>query len=164
VRRIIPIKLHFLIYYVNLIITMEIRGKNRDFLLKILREEMDRKPNILFSYLYGSYAYDIIHSESDIDVAVYITPSEMNEYLKMEKRILSSLIDKIHTDKIDLRIINTLQLILQYQILKEGIPILIKDEQARVDFETQVMIRFFELKPYIDEYREMLLLRTQKDI
>jgi len=143
---------------------MEIRGKNRDFLLKILREEMDRKPNILFSYLYGSYAYDIIHSESDIDVAVYITPSEMNEYLKMEKRILSSLIDKIHTDKIDLRIINTLPLILQYQILKEGIPILIKDEQARVDFETQVMIRFFELKPYIDEYREMLLLRTQKDI
>jgi predicted nucleotidyltransferase len=141
---------------------MEIRGKNRDFLLKILREEMDREPNILFSYLYGSYAYGIIHSESDIDVAVYITPSEMNEYLKMEKRILSSLIDKIHTDKIDLRIINTLPLILQYQILKEGIPILIKDEQARVDFETQVMIRFFELKPYIDEYREMLLLRTQK--
>jgi len=137
---------------------------NRDFLLSALKEEIKGDPNILFAYLYGSYVYDIIHCDSDIDVAVYLTPSEMNEYLKMEKRILSSLIDKIHTDKIDLRIINTLPLILQYQILKEGIPILIKDEQARVDFETQVMIRFFELKPYIDEYREMLLLRTQKDI
>jgi hypothetical protein len=57
-----------------------------------------------------------------------------------------------------------LPLLLQYHVLKEGIPILIKDEQGRIDFETMVMNRFFELKPYLDEYREMLFLRIKAGI
>ena len=138
--------------------------ENRDILLKALKEVMEGEEGVLFAYLYGSYAYGVVHSESDIDVAVYLNPSDMKEYLQKEKRILSALIDKIRTDIIDLGILNVLPLILQYHILKEGIPIFIKDEKGRIDFEIRVMERFFEMKPYLDEYREMLFLRIQTGI
>ncbi len=138
--------------------------ENRDILLKTLKEAMQGEEDVLFAYLYGSYAYGDVHSESDIDVAVYLTLSDMKEYLEKEKRILSALIDKIHTDRIDLRILNVLPLLLQYRVLKEGIPIFTKEEQERIDFETRVMNRFFELKPYLDEYREMLFLRIRAGI
>ena len=138
--------------------------KKRDALLKTLKDVIVEEEGVLFAYLYGSYAYGVVLSESDIDVAVYLNPSDMKEYLKKEKRILSVLIDKIHTDRIDFRILNVLPLLLQYHVLKEGIPILIKDEQGKIDFETRVMNRFFELKPYLDEYREMLFLRIKAGI
>ncbi len=138
--------------------------ENRNILFKILKEVMEGEEGVLFAYLYGSYACGDVDSESDIDVAVYLTPSDIKEYLEKEKRILSALIDKIHTDRIDLRILNVLPLLLQYRVLKEGIPIFIKEEHERIDFETRVMNRFFELKPYLDEYREILFLRIRSGI
>jgi len=138
--------------------------ENRNILLKVLKEVMEGEKGVLFAYLYGSYAYGVVLSESDIDVAVYLKPSDMKEYLEKEKRILSALIDKIHTDRIDLRILNVMPPILQYRVLKEGIPVVVKDEQERINFETRVMNRFFELKPYLDEYREMLFLRIKAGI
>jgi len=54
--------------------------------------------------------------------------------------------------------------LLQYNILKEGILLFVRDERERVDFETRVMERFFELKPYLDEYKEMLSLRIEKGV
>lgn len=138
--------------------------KKRNILIKALREVMEREESILFAYLYGSHVYDSVHSQSDIDVAIYLTPSDMKGYLEKEKRILSTLIDHIQTDRIDLRILNVLPLVMQYNVLKDGTPILIKDEQSRVDFETGVMNRYFELKPYLDEYKEMLLKRIRAGI
>ena len=46
-------------------------------------------------------------------------------------------------------------------VLKEGTLILSRDEMERVEFETSVMLRFFELKPYLDEYRMMLSERIK---
>ena len=41
---------------------------------------------------------------------------------------------------------------------------MIKDESERADFDTMVMNRFFELKPYLDEYNHMFRLRMEKKI
>jgi len=130
-------------------------------LISYLRDFFEEPEAIV---LFGSYATGTDTSESDIDIAVYLDPSDMKEYLEKERRILSALIGKIRTDRIDLRILNVMPLILQYRVFKEGIPILIKDEQTRVDFETGVMNRFFELKPYLDEYKEILFLRIRTGV
>jgi hypothetical protein len=50
-------------------------------------------------------------------------------------------------------------LILKYSILRDGILIFSRDELERVDFDTTSMIRFFELKPYLDEYNRILFER-----
>jgi len=70
----------------------------KENLITALKEIMEKETEILFAYLYGSYAHNVIHSRSDID------------------------------------------------------------------FETMVMNRFFELKPYLDEYNRMLLQRIKAGV
>jgi predicted nucleotidyltransferase len=135
--------------------------KNRAEIFDILKKVMEKDKEVLFAYLYGSYAQDSVRFESDIDVAVYLKPSDIKEYIKKEEELTIELVTKIHKDRIDLRILNVLPLLLQYHVLKDGIPIFVREDKERVDFETRVMNRFFELKPYIDEYQQMLSLKIK---
>jgi len=115
--------------------------------------------DILFAYLYGSSVNDPDLFGSDIDVGVYLKPGDLNEYVKKEEQLTAFLVSHLHHDRIDLRIINTLSLILKYSILRDGVLIFSRDELERVDFDTTSMIRFFELKPYLDEYNRILFER-----
>ena len=135
--------------------------QNPAILTEHLRKCLDDQKDILFAYLYGSAVYDPTLPGSDIDLAVYLKPSNMVEYVKKEAELTAFLISQLNTDEIDLRILNVLPLVFQYGILKEGILVLSRDEIQRTDFETSVMIRFFELKPYLDEYQLMLSQRIR---
>ena len=137
------------------------RTQNPSSLIEQLREALDREEGILFAYLYGSAVYDPNLAIGDIDVAVYLKPADMKEYISKEKELTAFLVSKLYTDEIDLRILNGLPLVLKYSILKDGKLLFSRDELQRVDFETSVMIRFLELKPYLDEYRLMLSQRIR---
>jgi predicted nucleotidyltransferase len=139
-------------------------NKNRAEIFDILKKVMEKDEKVLFAYVYGSYARDSIDFDSDIDVAVYLKPSDAKGYIGKEEELTIELVTKIHMDRIDLRILNVLPLLLQYNILKDGILIFVRDDKERVDFETRVMNRFFELKPYIDEYQQMLSLKIKAGI
>jgi predicted nucleotidyltransferase len=138
--------------------------KVKNNLRNILKEVLEEDENILFAYLYGSYVHKLQNLESDIDVAVYLTRADMDEYVRKEKGLTDKLITILHTDKIDLRIINMAPFLLQYQIIKEGILIFVRNLSEKVDFETRVMNRFFELKPYLEEYKQMLSLKIESGV
>ena len=140
------------------------KNKNRAEIFDILKKVMEKDEKVLFAYVYGSYARGSIDFDSDIDVAVYLKSSDVKGYISKEQELTIELVTIIHTDRIDLRILNVLPLLLQYHILKDGIPIFVRDDKERVDFETRVMNRFFELKPYIDEYQQMLSLKIKAGI
>jgi predicted nucleotidyltransferase len=136
----------------------------KGILLNSIKEVVEKDKEVLFAYLYGSSISQSIPFNSDIDVAVYLKPSDMKSYIREEERLTNALISKLHNDKIDLRILNILPFLLQYNVIKEGIPIFVRDESERVDFEIRVMSRFFELKPYLEEYKRMFSLRVQAGI
>jgi hypothetical protein len=94
-------------------------------------------------------------------VGVYLMASGMEEYIKKESELTTTLMTKLHFDQMDLRILNTAPFLLKYNVIKEGIPIFIRDELARVDFETRVMERYFGLKPYLEEYKRLFSLRVK---
>lgn len=50
---------------------------NREKLITVLKEILEKEKEILFAYLYGSYALNFIHSKRDIDIAVYFKPSDI---------------------------------------------------------------------------------------
>jgi hypothetical protein len=135
--------------------------KNPSSLIERLREALGREEDILFAYLYGSAVYDPDLFMGDIDVAVYLKAADMKQYIRKEEELTPFLASKLHTDEIDLRILNGLPLVLKYSILKDGKLLFSRDELQRVDFETSVMIRFLDLKPYLDEYRMMLSQRIR---
>jgi len=136
----------------------------REKLIATLKEILQKDDEIHFAYLYGSYASHKIYPKSDIDVAIYLRPSDLNGYIKKEDELTGTLTMALHIDNIDLRILNTLPFLLQYRVIKEGILLFAKDELERVDFETMVMNRFFELKPYLDEYDQMLSSRIKASV
>lgn len=137
---------------------------NREKIIRTLIKTLSKEEEILFAYLYGSYAADDVYFRSDIDVAVYLKPSGITHYLKKEEELTFALAKGLHRDDIDLRILNALPFLMQYKVIKEGMPIVIRDELERVDFETRVMNRYFELKPYLEEYDRMLTLRIEAGI
>ena len=125
-------------------------------LIHQLRKLLQPDTDILFAYLYGSFVTDPDLLGSDIDVGLYLKHWDLNAYVKKEEQLTALLVSRLHNDRIDLRIINTLPLLLKYSILRDGILVFSRDERERVDFETTSMIRFFELKPSLDEYSRIL--------
>jgi hypothetical protein len=132
------------------------RQPRRNPVIKVLREVFEKNQQVQFAYLYGSVAMRAQTSRSDIDVAVYLKPMMINDFMRTEEQLTSALITRLHNDRVDLRVMNVLPFLMQYRVLRDGILIFSRNELERVDFETQVMIRFFELKPYLEEHTRML--------
>jgi len=131
--------------------------------LDIVKEVLEKDQEVLFAYLHGSSVYADLPN-ADIDLALYLRLKDIKPSLKKEEELTAILATRLHTDKIDLRILNVSPFLLQYNVLKEGVLIFSRDEAERVDFETRVMDRFFELKPYLDEYKRMLSLRIEEGV
>ncbi|MCD6094080.1 MAG: nucleotidyltransferase domain-containing protein [Candidatus Omnitrophica bacterium] len=126
-------------------------------LIPKLKNILSRDADVLFAYLFGSLAEDREYSESDIDIAVYLKSGAMEYFLKKDKQILGELALCLHRDDVDLHILNVTPLLLQFEIISQGKIIFCRDEQARVDFETDVLYRYFDMKPFFDEQRELTM-------
>lgn len=120
---------------------------------KILKKDKD----IAFAYIFGSLASGLSHPYSDLDIAIYLKPGNKDYYHKKEALLLGDLCSGLKGYNVDLILLNVAPLVLQFRVISEGIVIYSTDEQARVDFETSVLYRYFELKPLLDEYYQLLI-------
>ena len=120
------------------------RRLTRNPVIKVFQEVLEKDQEVQFAYLYGSVAIGAQTPQSDIDVAVCLKPTTMKNFMRTEEELTFTLIKRLHNDRLDLRVMNVLPLLMQYRVLKEGILIFSRNEFDRVDFETQVMIRFFK--------------------
>jgi predicted nucleotidyltransferase len=85
--------------------------------------------NVVFGYLFGSYATNEQTTSSDVDIALYLKDTSFDSQLQITYE-LSKLLKK----NVDLVVLNKVKNIyLLENILKDGI--LLKDEEKRFDFE-----------------------------
>ena len=103
--------------------------------------------NVVFAYLFGSYADGTFSQESDVDVAVYLDDTSLDAQLSLRHSI-----EKTLRKKVDLLILNqTRNIYLLENILDHGIPV--KDHPKRLDFEVRKqheILDFKQFKRYID--------------
>ena len=108
------------------------------------------KPPILFAYLYGSYARGFVHPFSDLDIAIYIEKIPCDEYLELELSLSLEIDKKIGNGVTsEVRIMNTLPLVITGNIITEGVLIFSRSENIRVDFETSIRNAYFDFLPVI---------------
>lgn len=122
---------------------------NVESIIKVLENERD----ILFAYLFGSYAKGTQNEKSDIDIAVYLIDEEILEKYPLYTSRLAIRIENIlDKKKVDVRILNGSTLRFRNQVLMHGKLLFSKDEKKRIEFETSSLAKYYDFKPHIDMY------------
>jgi uncharacterized protein len=111
---------------------------NKSIIKNKIKELLFNKPEISFAYIFGSF----IQKEHyhDIDIAVYLTEKFNKNDLKKfpygyESLITGSIMELLHTDKVDLVLMNNASILLTNRIINTGELLFDKDKFKRVAFE-----------------------------
>lgn len=119
-----------------------------------IREVLRKHEEISFAYLHGSFIKgDAFH---DIDVAVYLErmPASILEYeLQMETELKRA----VRRHVIDVRVLNTAPLSFKYNVIKDGIILLVKNDDKRADFQETTIAACLDFSPYYNIYLEETL-------
>jgi hypothetical protein len=91
-------------------ITSQISGR-----LPLVEAYLSRRKDVVFAYLFGSFATGKVHPLSDVDIAVYLDGLDISE---KRLEILGHLAGIFKTDEIDLVVLNTAPLTLKMKILQ----------------------------------------------
>lgn len=131
---------------------------------KDIKKILEKDKDVLFAYLFGSQATGLTHGFSDVDIACYFKPGNMKYYLKKDNQLLGDLAVGLHTSKFDLVLLNVASLVLKFRVISDGEVIFSRDEQLRVDFETLTLYRYFDFKPYLDEYYKLVHYKIKQAV
>jgi predicted nucleotidyltransferase len=103
-------------------------------------------------YLYGSLARGQGHQESDVDIAVlYATDPPLTlDGLGVE---LGTALERHLGRPVDLVVLNRAPVDLIHRVLRDGILLYERDPAARIRFEVQARNAYFDLLPYLRQYR-----------
>ena len=111
-------------------------------------------PDIIFAYIFGGLAKGKPTPLSDVDIAVFIKDSA--DMIENKMNILGILTDNLHTDEIDLVILNTASLPLTMRIIQNKNVIIDKIPFIRHSFESLKMRQYFDFS-----YNESSILRRR---
>ena len=140
------------------------QSSNSAQIKKNIKKVLGKDKDILFAYLFGSQVTGLTHGFSDIDIACYLKPGSMKYYLEKDNQLLGDLAVGLHTSKFDLVLLNVCSLVLKFRVVSGGEVIFSRDEQARVDFETATLCRYFDFKPYLDEYYKLVHYKIKQAV
>jgi uncharacterized protein len=105
-------------------------------------QALDGNSNVLFAYLFGSWARDAVTPLSDIDIAVYLREAHPDAEDKLA--ILGELADHLETDDIDLVVLNSAPLTLQARVVRDRQVLVDRQPYVRHAFESLVMRKYFD--------------------
>lgn len=131
-----------------------LQGSDKKAIEENLRQVLGKHVEISFAYLHGSFIKG--NGFQDIDVAVYLErlPASVLEYeLQME----AELIVAVGRHIIDVRVLNTAPLSFKYNVIKDGIILLVKNDDKRADFQEATIAAYLDFLPYHNIYLEETL-------
>ncbi len=128
--------------------------KNKDKLIRNIRNILLTREEILFAYLHGSFLEE--NTFNDIDIGIYLKylPSSI---IKYELSLETELMNKIRGYIFDVRILNNAPLSFRYNVIKSGEILLSHDEDKRTEFQEQTVINYLDFLPYRKRYLKEVL-------
>ncbi len=133
---------------------------NKDQVLAKLQDFVSTRPEIVFAYLFGSYATGTAGRLSDVDVAIYIdqeTNIEDSGY-GYKSEIISDLSSLLEVG-VDVVILNHASTILKHQVIMNGILIYSRANALRRTFHEQTTRDYLDLKPLLKVQRDYMRKR-----
>jgi len=121
--------------------------------IKEITEALKKFNEIEFAYIFGSHASGRATNLSDLDIAVYInnfnSPDEFIKYpYGFESAVTGNLSIIIKSDKIDLVLLNKVDILLSQKIINTGILLFERNKLSRVKVENNIRYEFIDTEHY----------------
>ncbi len=131
-----------------------------DEIIPRLEDYFAGQSQVLVAYVYGSQATGQAGPLSDLDIAVLLAgePSEA-ECFDARLEFVGGLMSLLHTNDVDVAILNQVPLVLRYQVVRTGQVIFCRDRQAMIEFRVRTLNEYFDFKPLLDDYRRIFFKR-----
>lgn len=118
--------------------------KYRKFITKFeevpdIAKQIAKNKHVKAVYLFGSHASGKTHVLSDIDLC--IITKDNNEDVRYPV-----------TDNLDIGYFHKLPLIIQFKVLKEGKPLVVKDDNFILKLKSRVLREYIEFLPSINKF------------
>ncbi|MDP2871808.1 MAG: nucleotidyltransferase domain-containing protein [Bacillota bacterium] len=106
------------------------------------------RPEVVFAYVFGSTARAEARLDSDVDIAVFLTPEMAQTDLgPFRSMLLTELLACLSRNDVDLVILNQAPAVLRHRVLRDGVLIFSRDETARVGFTVDTLRRYVDTAP-----------------
>lgn len=123
-----------------------------------LREALRGQSDVRFAYLFGSVARDEAHPDSDVDVAVFYekpaSPARHGTLHEELERALGRTIDLVN--------LATAPPLLLREIVRDGLVVLCRDEDALAELELSMLARYLDTQHLRAVQREALAERIEE--
>lgn len=127
-----------------------------------IQDYFPQKPQVVAVYLYGSRARGEAKKTSDIDLGVILKEKADSSLLTIPQVVFAQELSQLLKKEVEVQDLDSCRLDFVHRVLSEGQLIFSSDEAARIKFETDVFKKYFDLKPFFDEYYRSLAEITKK--
>lgn len=124
-----------------------------------LQKALKKESEVLAAYLFGSQALDKGRPNSDLDLAIVVTDRSKKEEFYFLKRLSSLSLGNLHLSVVDLKTTSPLFL---HQIIKNGVLVYQRSLQARITFQAQAALRFFDTQYFRETQNYYLGKRVER--
>ena len=131
---------------------------------KTLTDYLQRRPEIIAAYLFGSVAAGKAHKFSDVDVALLLTEGvDSNRAWDLRLEAMDEA-ETAFGRRADVAILNqATSTLLKFQVIHRGKLIFERDRKARIGFEVDARMEYFDYKPLLDVQDKELIRRIKTE-
>ena len=113
---------------------------------------LERHPEVLVAYLFGSRARGTDRRGSDVDVAVLLREDDDAradaEALDRRLALIADLSAATGTDGVDVVVLNEAPVALAYRVLRDGRLLVSRDDRARIEHWVRTVDRYIDMAPF----------------
>ncbi len=119
-----------------------------DELRRRLTEALERRPEVLEAYLFGSHARGEAQPHSDVDVAVRISEAPDAPF-GYEAELTADIMSALGENRVDVVLLNRAPPLLYHRVLRDGVRLLSRDLMATTVREGQALSRYCDWVPQL---------------
>jgi predicted nucleotidyltransferase len=126
----------------------------REEILATVRAVLERRPEVLDGYVFGSWARGDAQPHSDVDVAVAIDPAARpSTALGFDAEIAADLMHALGSNRVDVVLLDAAPPLLHHRVLRDGIRVLSRDLRATSVREGRALSRYCDYVPQLAKLR-----------
>ena len=137
-------------------------GNALSAIVKIAQPVLDRHPNVVLAYLFGSQVEGNVGPLSDIDFALLL--DSLDETGTVRSQLRSAIASAVGREQeVDVVVLNRAPVELAYAVIAHGALIYERDIYSRVEYEARIMSLYGDYLPVLRSQRADLLKGDEHD-